>query len=1442
MTVVHDSVYRPPPDAAAHVVRGPRHPDFLRAEYLQHRVEQTAHQSPERTAIAFGDEQLTYQMLDRQANRLAHHLRADGIGPGRCVGILLNRSPHLYSSLLAVLKCGAAYVPLHPQFPSDRLRYIVSDAAISTVITTTDLAAQHDLHVPYVVLDQEAETVAHLPDAPLRADASIDPERLCYIIYTSGSTGRPKGVAITHRSVCHWLRATQPLYGITPEDRVYQGFTVAFDAAVEEIWLTLAQGATLVPATPEMEQAGPDLPRLLTTAAITVLSCAPTLLSFLEGELPTVRLLILGGEDCPQSLVERWSAPGRLMLNTYGPTEATVTATASICVPAAAVTIGHPLPNYDIYLLDDNLQPVAPHQPGEVCIGGPGLARGYVGRDDLTHERFIPHPCKHHDDEPDRLYRTGDLACLTDDGAIRFLGRSDAQVKIRGFRIELTEIESQLLAAPGVRAAAVARQELTPGIPSLVGYVVSREGETCSLRLINQHLRHHLPAYMVPAIVMPVHDLPTLPSGKIDRARLPKPTLHRRPEETHVAPRTEDEEAIAVVWAEAFARESISITDDFFHDLGGHSLFAARCISRLREVPRFADVSLANLYAHPTVESLAAAFAQRATADDHPPIAMTKTAATRRRVRRATPIQAIGVCLLQFFLFLPVWTLWLAFHHHTPSLSAMVVIAVGVLLADQPLMLGLSIIAKWVLIGRFKAGRYPLWGTYYLRWWFVRRLQTLTPLYLITGTPLMRWYCRLMGAHIGRDCFIGTPSVFTYDLLTINDRTSIGYDAHLLGYTVENGELIIGPVTIGTQCCIGVHAVLSPHSAMGDGAELAEQSLLRPGEMTPANQCWAGSPARPAAAPAHVAWAARAPSPSRRDRTGFLVAFLIGSAILSVLPVLAAVPGLLIVSVVARSVGVWSILTSPLIALTFIITLCGLTVACKCLLPCPAERGAFSLHSWRYVRKWFMDTALQQNLIHLNPLFATLYAPPYLRLLGARIGRRAEVSTVRHISPDLLDIGEECFVADRVYMGVPRIAGNRVQVDRTSTGPRTFIGNGAVIPAGSEIPGACLIGVASTTPVGIEFGSSWLGVPPIQLPRREVQQAFGEEQTFTPSRSRIAQRYAVEFFRVLLPATFTAAATASLYMGLSMLSRVVAVPAVMALVPLLTLCVQTVATLAIAGLKRLLIGRYRPTQKPLWNSFVWRSELITGLYESVTVPNLLVPLLGTPFCAWILRRFGMRIGKRAFFDTTLFSEFDLIAIGDDVALNYNCTMQTHLFEDRVMKMSSLQIGDGCAVGAAAVVLHDSKMGPGSCLGALSLLMKGESLLPHTSWVGIPAQRDALYDAPTEAAPMAPHTPRHWQLAGERTRERVSSGRCCTVELVQRPLLRGDASDLTPDLLPSGHFLSKSGSPRGGVVWARSAQRSGRTVPESAGPARVTCSGASSAPAGGLAGASSLPDC
>jgi len=595
-------------------------------------IEAQARRTPDAIAVSADTDgveipPLTYRELERRANQLAHFLHFLGVAPDSLVGVCMERSLEMVVALVGILKAGGAYVPLDPGYPAERLTYMLEDANASVLLTQSHLAPRLPAGgARLVALDTVWPEIAVFPmEGPVESLlAAVDERHLSYVIYTSGSTGRPKGAMLPHAGICNRLLWMQDAYGLTPEDRVLQKTPFSFDVSVWEFFWPLITGARLVMARPGGHQDPFYLVSVIARERITTLHFVPSMLQiFLEqqalGACDRVRRVICSGEALPDVLRQRFHERMQAELhNLYGPTEASVDVTSWQCEADSAlpyVPIGRPIANTQIHLLDPRFHLVPRGIPGEICIGGVSLARGYLRRPDLTAERFVPDPFG--GTPGGRLYRTGDLARLQPDGAIEFLGRIDHQVKIRGFRIELGEIESVLAQFPGVREAVLLAREDRPGDRRLVAYYVPEPSWGPTPAQLRGYLQSKLPEYMVPAAFVPLQAMPLTPSGKVHRGSLPPPeTDAARDESLAVSARTVTESLIASICAEVLGLETVGVHDNFFA-LGGNSLMATQVVTMLQEVLPI-EIDLRKVFEGPTVAKLAEVVeAERMALGDH---------------------------------------------------------------------------------------------------------------------------------------------------------------------------------------------------------------------------------------------------------------------------------------------------------------------------------------------------------------------------------------------------------------------------------------------------------------------------------------------------------------------------------------------------------------------------------------------------------------------------------------------------------------------------------------------------------------------------------------------------------------------------------------------------------------------------------------------------------
>ena len=565
--------------------------------------------TPDAVAVVFAAETLSYRELNAKSNQLADYLQTLGVETEVKVGICVERSPEMVIGLLAILKTGGTYIPLDPNYPQERLAYMLEDSRPKVLLTQQPLVESLPTHQAQIVcLDRVWEQISDRTTENLESKLAID--NLAYIIYTSGSTGKPKGVMNTHRGILNRLLWMQDVYQLNPTDRVLQKTPFSFDVSVWEFFWTLMAGARLVVARPEGHKDPNYLVNLILQQQITTLHFVPSMLQvFLEAEgvekCQSIKRVIASGEALPPKLQQRFfQRLDTQLYNLYGPTEAAVDVTFWQCkkedLNQKTVPIGSPIANIQTYILADRLQPVPVGVIGELYLGGVGICRGYLDRPDLTAERFIPNPFSSQAGE--RLYRR-DLARYLPSGEIEYLGRIDNQVKIRGLRIELGEIEVAIATHPAVRESVVIVTETSPDLKNLVAYVVASPESGLTISQLREFLISKLPDYMIPSALVRLEQMPLTPNGKVDRRSLPAPEFMQLSSSAILLPATPTENLLAGIWREVLGREKVGVENNFF-ELGGHSLIATRVISQIRQV--FAvELPLRSLFEHPTIVGLA---------------------------------------------------------------------------------------------------------------------------------------------------------------------------------------------------------------------------------------------------------------------------------------------------------------------------------------------------------------------------------------------------------------------------------------------------------------------------------------------------------------------------------------------------------------------------------------------------------------------------------------------------------------------------------------------------------------------------------------------------------------------------------------------------------------------------------------------------------------------
>ncbi|HVX99443.1 MAG TPA: Pls/PosA family non-ribosomal peptide synthetase [Pseudorhodoplanes sp.] len=1316
------------------ILSAPRGDNAIRwheGERLNHLIEQVCLRFAARDAVVTDRAVLTFRELDRRANQVARHLIEQGIRAGDRIALLFDKSVETYIAMLAVLKANAAYVPLDQGFPAERIRFILGDANIKAIVSMAAFAERlAAFDVPHILLDCAKRDIDLQASTPLEA-GEVEPtdDQLCYVIYTSGTTGNPKGVMIEHPSICNFVRVAAELYGYRPGDRVYQGMTIAFDFSIEEIWVPLMAGATLVPGKPSTSLMGDELADFLRERNVTCMACCPTLLATIEQDLPKLRLLLVGGEACPQNLVERWHRPGRVILNSYGPTEATVTCTITELAPEKPVTIGKPLPTYSIVILDPNSDRLAaPGELGEIGIAGIGLARGYVNRDELTTKKFIRDFVGIENNPSGRIYRTGDLGRINGDGEIEYRGRIDTQVKIRGYRIELAEIEAVLLDFPQIAQAAVTTHEPEPGMVELAAYYALKQDAAALTReQIGQALRRRLPAYMVPAYIEQLDVLPMTLSNKVDLKRLPKPSAPRFAAATNiVAPKSERERILERALADILKLEQVSVEQHFFDDLGANSLVMARFCARLRHEPGVSNVSMRDIYMNPTVAKLA----------QHLDSVVEKFIASQPEpfhVPSALSYYACGALQALFYAAYALFGLWVLDSGYEWAVAAAgpldlylrcVVFAAGSFAA----LTGISIAAKWLLIGRFTPRAIPIWSFAYFRFWVVKTMMRTSPIIAFTGTPLYNLYLRLMGAKIGRGAVIACRyGPVCADMFTIGDNAILRKDTIALGYRAQSNFIHVGPVEIGANAFVGEASVLDIDVKMGDDTQLGHASSLQSGQRVPDGKRYHGSPAVETTAnycpiESMPGGGLRAAAYTAIELAAlFLVAVPAPILAYSFWETHAAAAGfdhgfsalsLLWIS----TVSFFGSLVAALAAIYAVPRLCMLFLKPGVTYP------AFGFHH-------LMQSIILRvsNAEFFCVLFGdSSFITTYMRYLGWNLNTVIQTGSnmgtnQRHDNPFLCNIGSGTMVSDGLSMINMHMSATAFQLREARIGDNNYLGNDIFYPPDGLTGANVLLGTKTMIPIDgpVRENVGLLGSPCFEIPRiverdRDINAAIDEPTR----RARLRQKNFYNFVTALL---FLASRWMLVFATLLLWSAALASYDRFGVLALFAATVAmtggSIVTFVLMERASLAFRRLQPRIASIYDPYFWFHERHWKLAES-PITRL---FSGTPFRNLMFRAMGMKVGRMVFDCGRSVTERTLTEVGDYANINEGAVLQAHSLEEGVFKSDHIRIGKGCSIGPGAFVHYGVTMGDHVVLDADSFLMKGEVLDSHTGWRGNPAK-------------------------------------------------------------------------------------------------------------------------
>ncbi|GAB3163922.1 non-ribosomal peptide synthetase [Amycolatopsis stemonae] len=1221
---------------------------------------------PDAPALDDGTGVLDYRALADRAERLARKLRAHGVGPGDRVGLSVpSGTADLYAGVLGVLAAGAAYVPVDVDEPPERAAVVFAEAGVCAVVVGG--LAVHAC-------------------APARGESEPPaPGDDAWIIFTSGSTGTPKGVAVTHRAAAAFVDAEAGLFfrerPLGPGDRVLAGLSVGFDASCEEMWLAWRHGACLVPAPRAVVRSGPDLGPWLAGRGITAVSTVPSLAALWEPRaLGGVRLLIFGGEACPAELAERFDEGGREVWNTYGPTEATVVSTATRLRAGEPVRIGLPLAGWDVAVVGRDGEPVAPGETGELVIAGAGLARYLDPVKDA--KAYAPLPALGWD----RAYRSGDLVRAEPDGLV-FAGRADGQVKIGGRRIELGEVEAALLDLPGVAAAAATVHHGTV----LAGYLrLDRPERPFDVAAARTRVARRLPHGLVPVLAV-LPELPLTPAGKIDRRALPWPLPAAGPD----GPADPDDD---VAWIAGHWRDLLGVhpgpASDFFA-LGGTSLAAARLVSALRA--RYPHAAIGDVYRNPTLAALTAALSRvdGATPAPLPPVRpLSRSAAFARTAVFASAAWVTGArWLLAVLVSTAVFDVLFGGPAVTPA--HWLLLAAGfVLLVSTPGRVGLAVAGARLLTAGLRPGEYPKGGWTHLRLWAAERVAALAGVGGLPGTAWNAGYARLLGNRVGAGTDLHASPPVT-GLGTFGAGCAVEPGADLAGWHVEGAVVRIGRIEVGPGATVGARATVLPGAVVGAGA------VVEPG--TCVSGSVPGAPSRPAPAPRSRWWAAA------YTATPVITGLVLLAAVLP-----AAVVSAWLGTTGASSTRWWLV---PVLGPATLVLVAASTAGMTRFAGRWVREGVHPVHSRAAWAAWLTEQLASSARQNLFPLYASLATPGWLRLLGAKIGRGTEASTVAGV-PRLMAVGSGSFLADDSLVAPYRLRAGHLRCAVATVGDRAFVGNSAEVAPGHVVPSGSLIGVLSQAPREAGEGTSWLGRPALRIPRQPV--SADPARTSAPAGRLVRARAAVELGR-LVPVSLGGCLAYAVFVALARIDARAGLGWTVAWSGPVLLAAGLVAAVLAVAAKWLLQGRVKPGRHPLWSGFVWRNELVAVFHEELAMRWLGGGAVGTPVHTALLRAYGAKVGRGVVCETKWLPEPDLVTLGDGAVVDRGCVVQTHLFQDRVLQLGPVTLGAGATLGPHAITLFDTTLGPGCALGAGSLVMRGEHIPDGRRFHGNPAE-------------------------------------------------------------------------------------------------------------------------
>ncbi|SFN31447.1 non-ribosomal peptide synthetase terminal domain of unknown function [Pseudonocardia ammonioxydans] len=1296
---------------------------------------------------------LTYVELDGESNRLARYLRLHHIGRGDRVVILLG-APDLCVAMLAVVKAGAAYVPLDVDLGAEHVESIVVDSGARLVLTTSMIAAgmpRLDAHTvaAVVAIDSAGPVIADQSSRQLSVlERGVPGGPVAYIVYSVDPDGRPRGIAFDHSSVCNVVRVAAEVYGIGSGDRIYQGQPAGSDLLVEETWLPWVCGATVVTPPPGPPLQSDTLWRFLGQRCVTVMRADAATLDALDERLLALRL-VLSSTPCPPDVIRRWRRPGRRLIGTYGPPEATVAATWTELDPDRASCLGVPLPTYSVVVLDEEDVRTTPAHGavGEIGIAGIGLARGYVDRDELAREAFVV-------DGPDvpgtpspRIFRTGDLGRVDAAGRVEYCGRVEAGAPARDRCPEPSDpaVPEQARLEPADETdTAVTGSEAV--LAELLGGVLGRERVSIDADFFDDLGADSL---LMAKFCARTRSHPALPSVSIQHV-YQHPTLRRLatalalPSDAPAPPSPSlMQERFAEILAAILGRGDIPPDANFF-ELGADSLTMAKFCARVRKEPGLPALSMEAVYAAPTLVGLAHSLAPAGNGElspappDEPAVDLERPGGVRRVGTRGYVLcGSLQVACVVGWSYLMALVLFWGYEWFvvSPTLLDLYVRAVVVGGAGFGFLCLFPIGVKWLLIGRWRPRSIRVWSLDYVRFWIVRTLVRRNPLVLFRGSPLYALYLRSLGARVGRDValFAGSMPVCT-DLLSIGDRSVIRKDALFSGYRARDGVIEIGSVTVGADAFVGEATVLELGTRIDDGGQLGHTSALLSGQVVPAGERWHGSPARPAG----VNYCTVPPlgcGPTRKVlyslvQVGLVLGVGLPLSLGGIALLLREVPQLTALLFPGPEAFVHWYFYAEILALSFVLFFGVLLVAFLVMVTAPRLLACavrpdrvYPLYGVHYFLH--QTVALLTNSVTFTMLLGDSSAiPHYLRVVGYDLLPLVQTGNnfgmlIKHESPYLTTIGTGTVVADDLSIVNAEYSNTSFRLTRTTIGTNSFFGNRIAYPSRARVGNNCLLGTKVMVPVDgpVRENVGLLGSPSFEIPRtvaRDARLELGEQGLRRALRGKNRDN-AVTIALHLTVRWLYFFAIALLVPAIAIWE--VTLGAAEILVAQVLIIVLTVGwfTAVDRSVHRLILRA--PHGCSIYEPVFWGHER----FWKVPAPSYLMLFNGTPFKGLLLRMLGVRVGARLFDDGASLVERPFITFGDDCTLNERSIVQNHSQEDGAFKSDHTVIGSRVTLGVGAFVHYGITIGDDVVIEADSFLMKGEEVPAGETWGGNPAR-------------------------------------------------------------------------------------------------------------------------